>query len=51
MTVIIKPTDKASYRHLVDILDEMQISYVGTYVIDKLNEQDKALLAKKGVTA
>ena len=51
MTVIIKPTDQASYRHLVDILDEMQISYIGTYVIDKLTDQDKALLAKKGVKA
>ncbi|GAB6982046.1 ExbD/TolR family protein [Prevotella dentasini] len=51
MTVIIKPTDRASYRHLVDILDEMQISYVGTYVIDKLSDQDKALLAKKGINA
>ena len=51
MTVIIKPTEQASYRHLVDILDEMQISYIGTYVIDKLTDQDKALLAKKGVKA
>ena len=51
MTVIIKPTDHASYRNLVDILDEMQISYIGTYVIDKLTNQDKALLAKKGVEA
>ena len=51
MTVIIKPTDHASYRNLVDILDEMQISYIGTYVIDKLTDQDKALLAKKGIKA
>ena len=51
MTVIIKPTDHASYRHLVAILDEMQISYIGTYVIDKLTDQDKALLAKKGIKA
>lgn len=51
MTVIIKPTDQASYRHLVDILDEMQISYIGTYVIDKLTDQDKALLSKKGIKA
>lgn len=51
MTVIIKPTDQASYRHLVDILDEMQISYIGTYVIDKLTDQDKELLSKKGVKA
>ena len=51
MTVIIKPTDHASYRNLVDILDEMQISYIGTYVIDKLTDQDKSLLAKKGIKA
>lgn len=49
MTVIIKPTDTSSYRHLVDILDEMQISYVGTYVIDKLSPQDKEALSKKGI--
>lgn len=51
LTVIIKPTDKAAYRHLVDILDEMQISYIGTYVIDKLSAEEKALLAKKGIQA
>lgn len=51
MTVIIKPTDKASYRHLVDILDEMQISYIGTYVIDKLSDEEKALLRQKGIQA
>ena len=51
LTVIIKPTDKAAYRHLVDILDEMQISYIGTYVIDKLSAEEKALLAKKGIKA
>ena len=46
---MIKLTDKAAYRHLVDILDEMQISYIGTFVIDKLNDQDKSLLEKKGI--
>ena len=51
LSVIIKPTDKAAYRHLVDILDEMQISYIGTYVIDKLSAEEKALLAKKGIQA
>lgn len=48
MTVIIKPTDQASYRHLVDILDEMQISYIATYVIDKLTPQEKTVLSTKG---
>ena len=48
LTVIIKPTDKASYKHLVDILDEMQISYIATYVIDKLTPQEKTVLSTKG---
>jgi hypothetical protein len=51
LTVIIKPTDKASYSHLVDILDEMQISYIATYVIDKLTPEEKALLLTKGIKA
>ncbi|WP_144005930.1 ExbD/TolR family protein [Prevotella ihumii] len=51
LTVIIKPTDKAAYSHLVDILDEMQISYIATYVIDKLSPEEKALLLKKGINA
>ena len=51
LTVIIKPTDKASYRHLVDILDEMQISYIATYVIDKLTPEEKEALLKKGINA
>lgn len=51
LTVIIKPTDKASYRHIIDILDEMQISYIATYVIDKLSQEEKDLLLKKGVNA
>ena len=51
LTVIIKPTDKASYSHLVDILDQMQISYIATYVIDKLTPEEKALLLTKGIKA
>ena len=51
LTVIIKPTDKSSYKHLVDILDEMQISYIAIYVIDKITPEEKALLLKKGVKA
>lgn len=49
LTVIIKATDKASYRNLVDVLDEMQICNIGKYVIDKINPQDTELLKKKGV--
>ena len=51
LTVIIKPMINLTYKHLVDILDEMQISYIATYVIDKITPEEKALLLKKGVKA
>ena len=41
-SVIIKATDEASYKNLIDGLDEMQICSIGRYVIDKIAEQDKA---------
>lgn len=40
-SVIIKATDEASYKNLIDVLDEMQICSIGRYVIDKIAEQDK----------
>ena len=49
MTIIIKCTDEASYKNMVDALDEMTICSIGTYVIDKINPQDAKLLASKGV--
>ena len=49
MTIIIKCTDGASYKNLVDALDEMTTCRIGTYVIDKINPQDEALLAKRGI--
>ncbi|KGI61138.1 hypothetical protein HMPREF3034_01291 [Prevotella sp. DNF00663] len=49
LTIIIRATDGASYKNLVDVLDEMQICSIGKYVIDKINPQDKELLDKKGV--
>lgn len=48
LTIIIKPTDKASYKNVVDVLDEMQICSIGKYVIDKVTPEDLALLKKKG---
>lgn len=45
INVVIKPTEKATYKNLVDILDEMQICSIGKYVIDKIAEQDKAKIA------
>ena len=49
LTIIIKPLDTASYKNMVDALDEMQICSIGTYVIDKITEDDQKLLALKGV--
>ena len=49
LTVVIKPLDTANYYYMVEILDEMQISCIGKYVIDKVNEDDKKLLDLKGV--
>ena len=49
LTVVIKPLDTANYNNMVEILDEMQISCIGKYVIDKVNEDDTKLLDLKGV--
>lgn len=49
LTVVIKPTDNASYTNMVDALDEMQILSIGTYVIDKISADDKKLLESKSV--
>lgn len=49
MTIIIKVLDTASYKNMVDVLDEMQICSIGTYVIDKVNEDDQKLLETRGI--
>ena len=43
-TVIIKATDQATYRNLIDALDEMSICSIGKYVIDKITPGDKVLI-------
>lgn len=49
MTIIIKALDTASYKNLVDALDEMQICAIGKYVIDQINDDDLRLLKAAGV--
>lgn len=49
LTIIIKALDTASYKNLVDALDEMQICAIGKYVIDQINDDDKHLLDLAGV--
>jgi len=43
-TVIIKATDAATYKNLIDVLDEMAICNIGRYVIDKITPGDKLLI-------
>ena len=43
-TVIIKATDDASYKNLIDALDEMQICNIGKYVITDIAEADQFLI-------
>ena len=43
-TVIIKSTDDASYKNLIDALDEMQICNIGKYVITDIAEADEFLM-------
>lgn len=43
--VIIKPTDKSSYKNLIDILDEMAISGVDTYaIVNEISPEEKKLI-------
>ena len=49
LTVIIKVLDTASYKNMVDALDEMTICSIGKYVIDKVNSDDEKLLKLKGI--
>lgn len=49
LTIIIKAMDTASYKNLVDALDEMQICAIGKYVIDQINDDDMRLLNAAGV--
>jgi biopolymer transport protein ExbD len=46
-TVIIKPTDLASYKNLVEALDEMLICNIGAYAVIELTDGDRYLLFKK----
>lgn len=49
LTVIIKCTDAASYKNMVDALDEMQICNIGTYVLSKITPDDEKLLESNNI--
>ena len=45
--VLIKATDKAKYKNMVDIIDEMAITNIARYAIVDINTFEKRLLNKK----
>jgi biopolymer transport protein ExbD len=46
-TVLIKPTDKSTYKNMVDILDEILICNIGFYQVAELSDGDRYLLYAK----
>ena len=46
LAVIIKTDDKAKYRNVVDMIDEMSIAEVGKYALVDISPLEKQLLAK-----
>lgn len=49
LIVLIKPSDKSSYRNLVDILDEMKISNVQVYAIVDITTPEIGLLKRDNI--
>jgi len=46
-TIMVKPTDLATYRNMVDALDEMLVCNIGAYAIIDVSDGDRYLLYKK----
>jgi len=46
LVIVIKPSDNATYKNTVDILDEMAISDIKRYAMVDLFEAEKALIVK-----
>lgn len=49
LIVIIRPSDKSSYRNLVDILDEMKIVDAKQYMIGDIGSAEVELLTREGI--
>lgn len=50
MIVIIKPTEKSTYKNFVDVLDEMSITDIRSYLIDdnRLESQERGYMERLG---
>ncbi|RYY17053.1 MAG: biopolymer transporter ExbD [Chitinophagaceae bacterium] len=49
LMLIIKPMTSASYRNVVDILDEMTINEVKSYALTDLNQEEMKMLARQNL--
>jgi len=49
MIVIIKPSDKANYKNLVDALDEMKITAVQSFAVGDITPAEVELLKRDGL--
>jgi biopolymer transport protein ExbD len=49
LIVVIRPSDKSSYRNLVDILDEMKIVDAKQYMIGDIGTAEVELLTRDGI--
>src|SRR5690606_39880920 len=47
LVIIIKPSEKSTYKNLVDILDEMAITQEKKYAIVDITEEDVMMLTEK----
>lgn len=46
--VIIKPSEKSNFKNLIDILNEMEITKIGTYtIVNEFTPEETKLLALK----
>lgn len=49
LTVLIKADDKATYKNIIDVVDELNICNVGKYAIVDMNKLEESLIIKESI--
>lgn len=49
LVILIKPEDKSSYKNMVDVLDEMNITSQKKYALVDISKQDEDLIKSSGL--